>query len=205
MDINFIITCYENEQNIPLLVQLLQSFKKIQPNIVVSYAGEKDIPCDVKIDPTSLKPQFREIALTVEGYRAFKRYNNTNKKFVKLSANVWPTNEDILIELLDRLTVHKTPYGGNYWHHNGVGSLAMDFFVMDLTYGDFLKDLDQVHNDSEVTLYQQLVVKKKKQPYIIPERDGIFWNNRYECKALGLVMRSTPQENLATMKDWAIE
>ena len=203
MDINFIVTCYDNEEQLALLLKLLESYKKIKPTVVVSYSGEKEIPCHVRI--TNTIPATRELAMTVEGYRVFKRFKNTNKKFVKLSARVWPVDEDALIELFKKLEENKVPFAGNYWHHNLTGSFAADFFVADFTYGNFLDPIDIVTNDTEVTLYQQLIVRMKKKVYLIPERTPIFWSNLFECKPLGLIMYEDIEVSLQTMKDWGIE
>lgn len=204
MDVNFIITCHDTEEQVHLLVNLLKSYKIIKPHIVVAYSGEKDnFPCHVRIANT--EPHSRELGLIKEGMNVFRRSNNKIKKLVKLSAYVWPTDENKLIDIFKRLEEARCPYAGNYWHYNMTGSLAADFFVADLTYGDFIAPLMQITNDTEVTLYRQIVKDMKKKVLIISERDPVFWNNYYECKALGVTMYPDPTVNLQTMKDWEIE
>jgi len=205
MNVNFIISCHNTEHFLPLLQQLLSSFKDIKPNITVAYAGNQDIPCHVRINPDAVDPKFLELALTVEGFRAARKMYPNVKRFIKLKANVWPTNEAALMDLFSKLDENKTPYAGNNWHHNLSGSLSTDFFAMDITYGDFLGNINQAINDTEVTIFQYLVARMKKKPYLIPEREPVHYRNLYECKPLGLVMYDTVEKNLHIMRDWKIE
>jgi hypothetical protein len=198
MDVNILITCYNTEKHVPILLDILKQFKQIKPTFCVVYSGDQpDFPCHVRIKDT--KKNSRELAMIVEGMHWFKQNKTVVSRFLKLSAYVWPLNEDKILKIFEDMDKIRRPYAGNIWHYNVSGSLSADFFLLNTDYGDVFSNVTQVINDTEVTIFQ-LLQEKNKNPYLIPERQPVFWNNYWECKKLGLVMRPDLEENLEAMK-----
>lgn len=199
MNINVLVTCFDTEKHIPYLLGILSQFKQIKPSICVIYCGKDEkTPCTVRL--RGAKKSSAELAMIVEGMRWFKSQKNTNPRFLKLSAYVWPLSESKIIDIFEEMDKERRPYAGNVWHHNIGGSLSADFFLLNTDYGNFFQNVTHVTNDSEVTIYQ-LLKEKRKSPYIIPERDPVFWNNYWECEKLDLLMRPDLEANLRMAKE----
>jgi hypothetical protein len=199
MDVNVLITCFDTEKHIPYLLGILKQFKQINPSICVIYCGrDTKIPCTVRLSGT--KKNSMELSMVIEGMRWFKSQKNSNTRFLKLSAYVWPLDESKIVSIFEDMDKERKPYAGNVWHHNLTGSLAADFFLLNTEYGNIFQNVTRVTNDSEVTIFQ-LLKEKRKSPYIIPERDPVFWNNYWECEKLGLLMRPDLEINLKLAKE----
>jgi hypothetical protein len=198
MKINVLITCYNNEDHLPVLLGVLQTYKTLQPQVGIIYAGtDKNFVCNVRIAGT--KPHSRELAMIVEGMKWFKSKYPETPHYIKLSAHVWPLDEEKLIKLIADFDASHRCYAGNKWHHNLEGSLSSDFFLLNTDYGNVFKDLTQVINDTEVTIYRALK-EKNKYPYLIPERAPVFWNNFHQCEKLCMTLRPKLEENLEAVK-----
>jgi len=194
MNINIIVTCYNTEDHLSSLMKILDGFTKIKPIVCVAYSGSHEsFPCDVRLQNTG--DNSRELSMIVESMKWFKAKKVQSTRYLKLSAHVWPLNEDKLISIFEEMDKVRRPFAGNYWHHNFEGSLSADFFLLNTEYGNIFSNVTQVVNDTEVTIYQ-LLKGKNKNPYIIPGRDPVFWNNFFECKPLCLAMHPNLSDNL---------
>jgi hypothetical protein len=201
MEVNVIITCHDTEEHLPVVVRIVQEFKLLQPRVMIVYSGKKDdVPCHLRIGTT--KDISRELVMTVEAIKGFQKQNKI-QRFLKISAHIWPADEQKIVDAFQALEDQKTPYGGNYWHHNLQGSLAADFFILDLNQGNFLRRVDKVMNDTEVSLYQYLI-KENKTPYIFPDRHPIFWSNFYECEHMKLASARNFERNKVNYQRWTI-
>jgi hypothetical protein len=194
MNLNIIITTDDTtREHVPHLINLIKNYKVIKPEVVLVYCGEDTtFLCNVRI---KAKPYIQEFGMTMAGVNYFKNTENKNKKFLKLSAYVWPLDENKIIEIFDKLDTLKKPYAGNFWHNNLEGSLSADFFCLDLACGNILENVTDITNDSEVTL-NTLLRKRNKSPYIIPERNPVLYNNYFRCDGLRLTACKHLEENL---------
>ena len=194
MKINIIIACHDgDEKHVVHLVNLINTYKKIQPQICLVYSGtDSKFPCSMRV---KAQPNALELSMILAGLKYFKTVNSQEKKFLKLSCYVWPLDENKIISIFDKLDELKKPYAGNYWHNNLKGSLSTDFFCLDLSFGNIFENVTKVVNDSEVTLWH-LLKNKGKNPYIIPERDPVLWNNFYTCDSLKITAHKDLDLNL---------
>jgi hypothetical protein len=201
MDVNILITCYNTEDHLPYLTRIISEFKLITPKICVVYSGQhKDsVPCDIYMENTN--DLSRELAMILQGMAWFKNQKTTVSRYLKLSANVWPTNEDKIIKIFEEMDKIRRPYAGNIWHHNIEGSLSADFFLLNTDYGNIFKDVHAMINDTEVTIYR-LLKEKNKNPYLIPEREPVFWNNYFECKKLDLLLYKKSEDNIRAFNEF---
>ena len=199
MNINIIITCREgNELHVEHLMNILQQFKKIIFTPCLIYSGNDiKFPCNMRV---KTKTNSVELHMIMAGLKYFKAIENEENRFLKLSSYTWPLDEDKIISIFETLTEVKKPYAGNWWHNNLEGSLSVDFFCMDLSYGNIFEKVTSIVNDSEVTVYH-LLKDKGKTPYIIPERNPLLWNNYYACDALRLTAHKKLDLNLKYVKE----
>lgn len=194
MNVNIIITCRDgDEPQVQYLMNALRQFKKIIFTPCLIYSGrDPKFPCNMRV---KAKNNSVELHMILAGLKYFKSIKSEENRFLKLSAYTWPLDEDKIIGIFDALTAAKKPYAGNWWHNNLEGSLAVDFFCLDFSYGNIFDKITNIINDSEVTLYH-LLKDKKKTPYIIPERNPVLWNNYYTCDGLYLTAHKKVQLNL---------
>jgi hypothetical protein len=181
-------------------MKIISEFKSIKPTVCIVYSGEHkgEVPCNVYIEKT--ENTSRELAMILQGIEWFRKKQTGCTRYLKLTANVWPADENKIIKIFEEMDKIRRPYAGNIWHHNLEGSLSADFFLLNTEYGEIFKNINRMINDTEVTIYH-LLKEKRKNPYIIPEREPVFWNNFFECKKLGLAMQKKVVDNIPLFEE----
>jgi hypothetical protein len=201
MKVNILITYYDKEEFIPYLLQILNSYKTLEPTILQVYTGSKqDVKADLKYLLHPSMQQQRDYSMLMEGIKAFKQINE-NKRFLKLNSNTWPLDETKLIDIFNKLDELKLPIASNYWNNNQKGSLATDILLMDLNYGHLFTAADKFYQTTEITLDRALQ-KIKKEPLIIEEREPVHWKNLWECQQLKWTMYSNLNMNIERSNDF---
>ncbi len=125
--LNMLITCHTREDYIPHLIQIIESYKKIDVNYAICYNGYDDnFNCHFR---TVYQPNNgrgddghqhgcpyaeADLDLLLGGYDYLK--DNGAHLWVKLSADSWMLDEDKIIQILDELEKTDCAYAGNFWY-----------------------------------------------------------------------------------------
>ena len=125
--LNILITCYNREDYIPYLINIIESYKKIDVNYAICYNGlNDDFNCHFR---TVYQPNNgrgndghqhgcpyaeADLDLLLGGYDYLK--DNGAHLWVKLSADSWMIDEDKIIQILDELEKTDCAYAGNFWY-----------------------------------------------------------------------------------------
>ena len=112
--INFIVTCFDKEVYWPKLKELLYSYQNIEPIVALAYNGEDpNFECSVRVENKGL--QQGEFELIQAGYKYLLEQDTPSDIFVKISIDSWLCNEDVIINIFNKMQHFRVPYAGNYW------------------------------------------------------------------------------------------
>lgn len=192
MEINFLVTCYDKEDYLMGLKEVMNSYRKIKPNMKIAYNGNiNSFPCDIKIQNRG--HQLGDIDLTLNAYNSFR---NGVSKFVKLGIDSWLLNEDIVIDIFNELDSKQACYAGNYWFENSQESLSTDIFFSNIEYGNIFENFIWDGKYFETSLFAS-IKKMNSKILIINEREPVHPANRFKVIPLSWTMSHSLKENLS--------
>jgi hypothetical protein len=207
-EINFIITCFNREEYWPHLKQIISSFKKIKPNIILCYDGENnDFKKEANVSIENTGHQHGEASLLLNGFE-YAEKNFKSNCFVKLSIDSWLLKEEVILDIFTYMEQNKICYAGNFWNTNY--QLSVDIFFIDKNHGDFLTSFKEQKNNIENLKHggsalENIIfdtINSKGYKYtIIKDRDPVHPDNRFCCHSLGWTMSHKLEENLNFIKN----
>lgn len=206
MLVNFIITCYDKEEFLKPLSDILKGYKLIKPVVALAYNGSNEtFPCSVRLD--NLGHQLGEYSLIKAGYETLK--DNGVKKWVKLSIDSWLTDEAAILRIFGEMEKARAVYGGNFW--NTTSQVSTDIFFADTSEKNVFENFNLDEKDVNIIKAEQAVLEnflaravgQTGAAYIINEREPVHPNNRHECSKLKWTMYDTLEENLSKKDQWA--
>jgi len=196
--VNFILTCFDKEAYLPYALEVINSYKDIEPSICVVYNGtDPDFDCDVRLEKNS-GLQFGDFEMTKKGFEFFQEKNDSTL-FVKLSIDSWLMNEKVLIDIFHYCKTYRVPYAGNYWNTNA--QLSTDIFFADIAYGNVFEELKPDGPVFENCMFNA-VARLGGRFYILHPREPVHPDNRNECKALNWVMYHELEKNVEIWNDY---
>jgi hypothetical protein len=206
-EINFIITCHNRESYWIYLKQIILSYKKIRPNIILCYNGDdENFKKEAQIVIPNTGHQHGEASLISNGFEYAKK-NFDCKEFVKLSVDSWLLNENVILNILEIMSQNNIFYSGNVWNTNN--QLSVDIFFINENFGNFLENFKSQQNDIEnlkngnsalENIIYNTVVNNNYKFMIIKDRDPVHPNNRFVCYNLGWTMSHELEQNLNFIK-----
>lgn len=206
MEVNFIITCFDKEAFAIKNIEIINSYKRIRPNIFLAYNGnDGTFPCNSKISNLGL--QLGEYSLIKEAYTHLKETTNTNL-WVKVSADSWLCDENYLYMLLTLLQNSDIGYFGSFWNHEQ--QLSSDIFLVNTEKYNLFEEFFDVVEENKEGLENGTIVlenllfyatKRKGIPFRInPYRNPVHPNNRNVCYKAGWTMEHDLEKNLENLK-----
>ena len=191
IEVNIIITCFDKEEYREGLMQCINEYKFITPNICLCYNGEMDVfPCDLKMENQG--HQLGDISMTLAGYKYFK--GNGVNRFLKIGIDSWILDDKVIYEIFRSLESSQSSYAGNYWFAENTPSLATDIIFADTTYGNIFEAFEWDGVYFETSLFNT-VVKNNLKISFITERVPIDPLNRFKCDKLNWVMEHDLKKN----------
>ena len=198
MKINFVLRCYEYEDYIEPALEVIRSYKKIEPSIVLCYDGVRDdVKCDVKI-PTR-GHQHGDADLVYYGYLEHRR-RNVNFRFLNICIDVFMLDEDVIIGIFNAMEKGKFGYAGNRWAHEKEPTLATDIIFADIRFGNVF-EFDRVGPAFEWWMNQHCL-KNGIKPLFLKDRIPVHPNNRHQCEKLKWTMHHTLKQNMENVLRW---
>lgn len=222
MDVNFIITCYDKEIYYPYLKKIIESYKKIKPNIVLCYSGNDDeFICDIKIknlinggrgdnhhEHACLYADI-DYQLTILGYNHLK--NNGVKNWIKLSVDSWLIDEQKIIDIFDELDTQNCVYAGNQWYTHI--NLSTDIFFVNTNNNNIFEDLEKNGEEFLNWLYYNKIPTgfENLMRYTVIPYDYLIINGRepldadktrWVCPELGWAMSHNLETNIVFYENY---
>jgi hypothetical protein len=141
---------FDKEEFISYQLDLINSYKKITPTIIVGYNGLKQ---DIYKDfyAPNLGHSAGDMDLTLKGYQQFKK-KNSDYRFIKLGVDSWLCDEDKIIDIFNKMEENSCGYAGNKWHDENNPSLASDIIFADIRFGNVFEGLTHNYPDFETSL-----------------------------------------------------
>lgn len=222
LEVNVIITCYSKESYLPHLINILNSYKKIKVNYVISYNGIDDnFECDFRCEyqpnggrgndgHTSGCPYSEgDCELIIGGYELLKE--NGVKKWIKLSIDSWLLDEEKIIQIFDELNKTKSSYAGNYWYDDK--NLSTDIFFINTEENDIFQVLKEHRTPYFDYIYEtkcsyglefyMSIITQTFDRLIILDREPIEPSStRWSVPNLGWVMFHNLDENIEFSKNY---
>jgi len=216
MNINFIITCYDKESYYPFLKSIINSYKRINPSIVLCYSGKDDnFPCDIRIENKinggrgdnhhehACTYVDSDYELTILGYDFLKKNGTTN--WIKLSVDSWLIDEDKIINIFEDLESKNCVYAGNKWYSHI--NLSTDIFFANSRNVDIFEDLKKYGKDCLDVLYYNKIPTgfENLMRYIVIPYNHLLINDRepltadgtrWICPKLGWCMSHVLETNI---------
>jgi hypothetical protein len=199
MEINFIITCFNREDYWPYLKKIIQSYKKIKPNITYCYSGDnKDILCDYRCKNRGHVEG--DTDLMIGGYNLLK--NNGINKWIKICVDSWLLDEQKIIDIFNIMEKNEFVYAGNKWGGDNYFSTDI-FFAIDDNF-KFMKKftegaINYIENiDYSIEGWMRTLAVNSNKYYIIPEREPIIgtYGNRFFVENLSWTMKHDLKDNI---------
>lgn len=202
MKINFVITAFDKEIYLPHLLKVIQSYRKIEPEIVIAYNGSQtDFPCTVR--RPNMGHQHGDHDLTVTGFNLLKAKNDTFR-FIKIGIDTFLLDESKLIKIFNVMEQEQACYAGNRWGFEEENSYSTDVIFMDTRFGDPFNlpyGLEKEGPAYEWWLYDS-IQRRNLKIHIIEERRPVHPDNRNKCEALKWTMHHQLENNLEDIKKW---
>jgi hypothetical protein len=222
IELNVIITCYDKEDYIPHLVEILNSYKKIKVNYVICYNGLKDdFDCHFKINyepnggrgndghPHGCPYAEADLDLLLGGYEYLK--SNGVNLWVKLSADSWMADEDKILQILEEVDKTECSYAGNFWYE--YKNMATDIFFSSTKTNNIFEDFKKNKTEFFDYLYQvksnqglEMYVGFLSRVYdrlIIHDREPMKADStRWGVKSLGWTMSHAIDNNINFVKNY---
>jgi tetratricopeptide (TPR) repeat protein len=193
--VNFIITCFDKEEYLPGLLQVLESYKSIIPIVCIAYNGDSNtFPCDIKIENHG--HQIGDIELTLAGYHFLK--SNGVSRFIKIGIDSWLLDEGYLARIFAEMESEESAYAGNYWlpeeNYYSKLSLSTDIIIANTRFGDIFEKFSWDQMGFETSLYKTITNNSFKVTFL-EERNPVHPYNRFACKGANWVMSHSYKEN----------
>jgi hypothetical protein len=213
ININFIITCFNREAYWPYLKKVLESYKNISPNIVLCYNGEnQDF---AKISNVVLNQnsghQSGEANLIIQGAKYAKKHFDS-KLFIKLSIDSWLLNEDIILNIFNKMQEHNIAYAGNHWNNHYqlssdicfINENVINFFEpLEIICADMYKKNPSGHGTALESAFFHVVASSNNKYLIIPEREPVHDEFRFKCHELNWTMSHSLEENIEYLNKYS--
>jgi len=201
MDINFIITCYDKEDYWPYMKQILDSYKIVKPHIVLCYNGNREnFVCDYRCNNSWHARG--EHDLMKGGYDLLK--NNGINKWVKLSVDSWLLDENVIIDIFNRMVENNYCYAGNYWS-NELAFATDIIFAIENNFNLFEKFFERYLITDGFESAMAETVKDNGKYYLIPERQPVnsdINTHRFYVDALSWTMDHNLNVNIQRAKNY---
>jgi len=194
MDVNFIVTCYDHEDQWPFLQSVFRSYKTIKPVVAYCYNGTKpqDYACIFRC--LNRGKQLGEIDLIRGGFNLLEK--NSINHWIKIGVDCWLLDEQKLIDIFNDMEKKGCHYGGYRWEERNDRFGTEIFFALgNALLADFIKGAEDYisTNNKQVEDYMSIIAKKHPW-YIIKERDKPFLRN--SVPALGWTMNHSVNKNI---------
>ena len=199
--INFIITCFDREAYWPKLEELILSYKTIDPIISLAYNGDDDdFKCSVRVPNKGL--QEGEFDLIQAGYKYLIDNDTPSDLFVKLSIDSWLCNEDVIVNIFNKMQHFKVPYAGNYWSLSD--ELSTDIIFANISYGNIFENLKMDGRVLEHSM-SNAVGRLGGRFFLINEREPVHPDNRNSCKNLSWTMEHELEKNINFLESYEMD
>jgi hypothetical protein len=202
--INFIITCYNREQYWEYLKQILDNYKLIESNYVITYNGvDNNFPA-VYVGKNR-GHQLGEYDCIIKGYETLVPISH---RWVKLSVDSWLLNEEKILDIFKKMEENKCGFAGQYWNPDNK-DISTDIMFVDTRFGNILEIMknntfqnNNKKNKMEKYVYN-LLIENNIKIHFIPERYPVHWENREKCEKLNWTMSHDLQENINCVKKYS--
>jgi hypothetical protein len=204
MNINFIITCYDKEEYLPYLQDILNSYKKIKATYTVVYTGNNEEFSANIVIPNRGHSKGDYDCMT-RGYLDLKS-KNVDTRYIKIGIDSWLLDEDKLIEIFNKMEESQCGYSGIWWDSHK-DDISTDIFFVDTRFGNIFEKMLQVDvPDSlihrlEVYMYNLLNLHNIKIHFLL-ERWPTWSQYRWQCPTLGWTMSHDLQENINFLNEF---
>ena len=199
--VNFIITCFNREDYWKYLKQILDNYKSIESNYIITYNGKNPDPNGVYVGPNR-GHSLGEYDCIIKGYNILK---SDSHRWIKLSVDSWLLNEEKILDIFHNMEKTQSGYAGHFWNEPN-RDISTDIFFVDTRFGNIFdlmrkKEFPFFENNKylEEGVYQ-LLKKNNIKIYLIEERNPIHWENREICKKLNWTMSHDLEKNIEYVK-----
>lgn len=223
MNVNFIITCYNREDYIPYLIDIINSYKTIKANYAICYNGTiSGFDCHFRSvyfpnggrgedgHPSGCPYAEADCELVLGGYDYLK--DNGHNLFIKLSADSWLVDENKTIEILNRIEQTSAAYAGNFWYNNSC--VSTDICFINTKKHNLFEDMrlhkqtffDFIYSHKAHEGYERFMgfLTRPYDKVIVLDREPIqSHSTRWRVPSLGWTMSHNLEENVSFMKNYA--
>jgi hypothetical protein len=199
MNVNFIVTCHNQEYQYDGLMEVLASYRTVVPSVVVCYNGiNKTFQSHVRVPNLGLQRGDEE--LTRLGFR-YHRMRDEIPRFIKIGIDSWLCDEGVILKTFEDMESGKCGYGGSYWM--GTHQLSTDIFFADTRHGNVFDDL-RFDGSCYEEWMRRHCDRLKINRHMIPEREPVHPHNREKCEKLKWTMHYDVHKNIANREKWSI-
>jgi hypothetical protein len=201
--INFIITCYNREQYWEYLKQILDDYKLIESDYVITYNGVNNNFPAVYVGKNR-GHQLGEYDCIIKGYETLIPISH---RWVKLSVDSWLLNEKKILDIFNEMENKNSGYAGQFWNPDNK-DISTDIMFVDTRFGNIFEIMknntfqNNKKNKMEKYVYN-LLIENNIKIHFIPERYPVHWENREKCEKLNWTMSHDLQENINCVKKYA--
>jgi hypothetical protein len=197
MNVNWVIGCHDKEAYWPHLKEVFATYETIVPETCLLYNGrQEDFPCDVR--NADLGIQLGSMDGLYKARDFFK--DSQTFRYVITCIDSWLLDESAILRIFETMERTKCCYAGNWWdEHNA--AVSTDIWFLDTRWGNPWPCIEWDGNWVEGSVFK--AVSKVGRILIIPDREPVHWENRYECPALKWVMHNDLESNLRRRKELA--
>lgn len=194
--VDILITCHDREDYLPWLLKIIHQYTKINPHIIIAYNGTNDsFLCTVRRTNLGLSPGDLDL---MQAGLLFCQHN----RILKLSIDTWPCDEEIIIDIFNRIEHKRLPYAGNVWDDEGIG-LSTDIMFIDLRWGNIFNGWKYDGRNIEHSL-QDCINALGIGYHNIPERMPVHPDQRFQCDNLKLCCYHDLETNIACARKWGV-
>lgn len=200
--INFIITCFNRENYWQYLKKILDGYKLIDPNYIITYNGN-DVNFPGKYIGENRGHQLGEYDCITNGYEFLKPVSN---RWIKISIDSWLLNEEKVLEIFHNMEKENAGFAGQYWN-DGQKDISTDIMFVDTRFGNIFECMKKNNftNDKKTKMEKyvfDLLNENNIKIHLIPERYPVHWENREICEKLNWTMNHDLQENINYTKKY---
>jgi hypothetical protein len=195
--VNFIITCFNRGDYWEYLKQILNNYKLIDANYILSYNGESPDPDGIYVGPNR-GHSLGEYDCIIKGYDSLE---SDSHRWIKLSVDSWLLNEEKILNIFHNMEKTQSGYAGYFWNEPN-RDISTDIFFVDNRFGNIFEIMKEKefpffeHNKYLEQGVYHLLNENDVKIYLIEERNPIHWENREICEKLNWTMSHNLNENI---------
>lgn len=195
--VNFIITCFNREDYWKYLKHILDNYKSIESNYIITYNGvDNEFPA-VHVGENR-GHQLGEYDCIIKGYESLTPISH---RWIKLSVDSWLLDEEKILNIFNDMEKKKLGYAGQFWNPDNQ-DISTDIMFVDTRFGNIFEIMKNntfkiynKKNKMEKYVYN-LLINNNIKIHFISERYPVHFDNREKCVKLGWTMDHNLDKNI---------